>query len=340
MPAESEPGLRVPPRTIPVPTSVSPQAQAQLASPGLSPEPYPPSGDLAGWREYAAAMDAQLFAYLADIDSDGAEVEHSTIDGGAEVFAIIPPNAIPGDRRVFLDIHGGGLIAGGGRCCRVTGIISAIRYGLPTWAVDYRMPPDHPYPAGLDDCVAAYRTLLETREPGDIVIGGTSAGGNLAAALILRVRDEGLPQPAAALLLTPELDLSESGDSFRTNLGVDNVLTQSMMPINLLYANGHDLTGPYLSPLFGDFAAGFPPTLLATGTRDLFLSNAVRMHRALRRAEVRAELHVLEAAAHGLLPGTPEARELVREVRAFIEALVPVRTGRPTADANRKRSRR
>jgi len=324
VPAESEPGLRVPPRTIPVPTSVSAEAQASLASPGLSSGSYPPSGDLAGWREYATSMDAQLFAHLAHINSDGAEVEHITVDGGAEVFTVIPPTVIPGDRRVYLDIHGGALIVGGGRSCRITGIISALRYGLPTWAVDYRMPPDHPYPAGLDDCVAAYRALLETREPGEIVIGGTSAGGNLAAALILRTRDEGLPLPAAALLLTPELDLSESGDSFRANLGVDNVLTKSLMPVNLLYANGHDLRDPYLSPVFGDFAAGFPPTLLASGTRDLFLSNAVLMHRALRRAGVRADLHVLEAAPHGLLPGTPEAAELVREVRAFIEALVPV----------------
>jgi acetyl esterase/lipase len=94
------------------------------------------------------------------------------------------------------------------------------------------MPPDHPYPVPLDDCVAAYRALLRDHRPDDIVVGGVSAGGNLAAALILRARDEGLPLPAGAILLTPEVDLTESGDSFRTNLGLDPLLTRSLMPAN------------------------------------------------------------------------------------------------------------
>jgi acetyl esterase/lipase len=120
--------------------------------------------------------------------------------------------------------------------------------------------------------------------------------------------------------MTPEVDLTESGDSFQTNLGLDGVLTESLMPANRLYAAGHDLAHPYLSPLFGDFTKGFPPTLLSTGTRDLFLSNTVRMHRALRRAGVPAELHVLEAAPHGGFMGAaPEDRELDLEVRRFVE---------------------
>ena len=159
--------------------------------------------------------------------------------------------------------------------------------------------------------MAAYRALLSDRDAGEVIVGGGSAGGNLAAALLLRARDEGLPLPAAAVLLTPEADLTESGDSFQTNLGLDNVLTQSLMPANLLYANGHDLTDPYLSPLFGDFTKGFPPTFLSTGTRDLFLSNTVLLHRKLRSAGVPADLHVLEAAGHGGFLGTaPEDREL------------------------------
>jgi acetyl esterase/lipase len=180
------------------------------------------------------------------------------------------------------------------------------------------MPPDHPYPAALDDCVAAYRALLQHHRPEEIVIGGASAGGNLAAATILRARDEGLPLPAGAVLATPEVDLTESGDSFQANLGVDAVLAGSLMPANLLYAAGHPLEHPYLSPLFGDFAKGFPPTLLTAGTRDLFLSNAVRMHWALRSANVPAELYILEAASHGGFPGTPEAAALEREVQGFI----------------------
>jgi len=126
------------------------------------------------------------------------------------------------------------------------------------------------------------------------------------------------------VLLTPEVDLTESGDSFATHLGVDTILRTSLMPANQLYAAGHDLAHPYLSPLFGDLTKGFPPTLLATGTRDLFLSNTVRMHRALRAAGVRAELHVLEAAPHGFFFGiAPEDGELTREIRLFLDTCLP-----------------
>jgi acetyl esterase/lipase len=92
------------------------------------------------------------------------------------------------------------------------------------------------------------------------------------------------------------------------------------MPANLLYANGHDLTHPYLSPLFADFTKGFPPTFLQTGTRDMFLSNTVRLHRALRNAGISAEIHVIEAAPHGGFFGSaPEDSEVIGELRRFFE---------------------
>jgi acetyl esterase/lipase len=186
------------------------------------------------------------------------------------------------------------------------------------------MPPDHPYPTPLHDCVAAYRTLLRDHRPEEIIVRGGSAGGNLAAALILKARDEGLPLPAAAVLVTPEVDLTESGDSFRTNLGLDNVLTKSLMPANLLYAGTHDLTHPYLSPLFADFSKGFPPSMLTTGTRDLFLSNTVRLHRALRSAGVPADLYVVEGGGHaGFFGQAPEDEDMAVEIRKFINAHWP-----------------
>ena len=118
------------------------------------------------------------------------------------------------------------------------------------------------------------------------------------------------------ILGTPEIDLTESGDSFHTNAGVDPNL-RSLIPVNLLYADGRDLAHPYLSPLFGDLA-GFPPTILISGTRDLYLSNTVRMHRKLRAAGVPAELHLIEAGAHTGFPGAPEGAEIDRELVDFI----------------------
>jgi acetyl esterase/lipase len=220
---------------------------------------------------------------------------------------------------VYLDIHGGALIMGGGEACRLMGCAMAAVTGMIHWAVDYRMPPLHPYPAALDDCLAVYRALLDRREPLDIFVGGASAGGNLAAALMARAKDEGLPLPAGLVLMSPEVDLTESGDSFTTNLGVDNVLGL-LMQTNLLYANGHNLRDPYLSPLFAD-VVGFPPTFLQAGTRDLFLSNTVQMHRKLRDAGVDAELHVWEAMPHGGFGGAPEDLEVRIELRRFLDRL-------------------
>jgi monoterpene epsilon-lactone hydrolase len=197
----------------------------------------------------------------------------------------------------------------------------ALRTGRVVYGVDYRVPPDHPYPAALDDCVAAYRALIAETPPERVVVSGVSAGGNLAAALLLRALEEGAPMPAGAILLTPELDLTESGDSFETLMGLDVVLTGRLTEMNQLYAGGADLSHPYLSPLFGD-VSGFPPTLLQAGARDIFLSNTVRMHRKLRAATVEAELHVWEGMPHGGFGGlTPEDREVSAELQAFIGSL-------------------
>ena len=139
------------------------------------------------------------------------------------------------------------------------------RSGACAWTVDYRMPPDFPFPTPLDDCLTAYRALLDERRPHEIIVGGTSAGGNLAAALILRARDEGLPLPAAAVFNTGAFDLTGSGDSWQINDGLDNVLSGPVEPCTELYAGSHDRREPHISPLFADLT-GLPPVILLTGT--------------------------------------------------------------------------
>lgn len=312
-----DPGARV----IPVPRHISAAAQAMLATRwpdtfSRHPEPH----DIEGWRRYIAAGNAALMQLLGgEVDEAGVEVGEWR-EGAALAYEVAPGGIARADRRVYLDMHGGALIMGGGAFCRAGAIALARKLAARVVTVDYRMPPDHPYPAGLDDCVAIYRRLLRERRPRDIIVGGLSAGGNLAAALILRARDEGLPLPAGAVLLSPEIDLTESGDSFQTNRGIDITLGNGLMPVNRLYAAGNDLAHPYLSPLFGDFSPGFPPTLLAAGTRDLLLSNAVRLHRALRNAGIAADLHLMEAAPHAAFACWPEVADIDREVRAFCEA--------------------
>ena len=181
------------------------------------------------------------------------------LPGGGRVDEITPDGLGDGDDRVYLDIHGGAFIYGGGELRATMATGTALRMAARVWAVDYRMPPDHPFPAALDDCLAAYRALLAERRPDRIVVGGASAGGNLAAALMLRARDEGLPLPAAVVLMTPAADLTKAGDSHQVNLGLDPLLTGSGKQTFLLYAAGADLRHPYLSPLNGEFSQGFPP---------------------------------------------------------------------------------
>jgi epsilon-lactone hydrolase len=217
--------------------------------------------------------------------------------------------------KLYIDIHGGALAYLGGPPVETMARGFATRIGAELLSIDYRMPPDHPYPAALDDCLAVYAELLHTVGAEHLAVGGVSAGGNLAAALLLRTRDEGLPMPASLVLMTPELDLTESGDSFQTLLGLDRM--GPLTEINRLYAGDRPLDHPYLSPLFGD-VSGFPPTFLQAGTRDLFLSNTVRMHRALRKAGVDADLHVWEAMPHGGFMGAPEDDEVTEELRAFL----------------------
>jgi monoterpene epsilon-lactone hydrolase len=314
-------------RFIPVPSSVSLQAQQFLAM-GLSfggdgVPSEPDRADVDGWRAMIKASDEGLIAVMEMLPTVPQSTVEMTSVGDVPVFVLAPDGVADGPSApTFLDIHGGGLVMGGGEACRVLATKAAARVRMRTWSVDYRMPPDHPYPAALDDCLTVYRRLLEEQPPERIVVGGGSAGGNLAAALVLRARDEGLPLPGALVLLSPEADLTESGDSFHTNLGIDPVLQTSLAESIALYAGDHDLSHPYLSPLFGDFAPPFPPTFLCTGTRDLFLSNTVRMHRKLRTAGVDADLHVFEAMPHGGFFGAPEDDEMAEEIRRFIAAHV------------------
>ena len=309
-------------RVIPPPKSISPQAQKFLATP--SPLPIsgdPPAHEKEAWRKRIARFNAMLEP-MADqmLKSAPASVETQTI-AGVTVYAGTPHTMPERNRgRARIDLHGGGMVLLAGKFAMAGAAMAAARAGCVVYSVDYRVPPDHPYPAALDDIVAVYRELIKTYPPGHLVISGASGGGNLGAAAALKIRDQGMPSPAALVLLTPEIDLTESGDTFETNRHIDVVLKGGLPEMIKLYADGHDLKDPYLSPLFGDFTKGYPPTFIQTGTRDVFLSNSVRMHRALLRAGIEVELHVWEAMPHGGFGNTtPEDAEVQAEVKRFIE---------------------
>ncbi len=319
-------GVAVPARIVPDPASISPEARAVLRRavradgvPFNALHRLPDPADHAAWTDLKTAADASYATAVEALAGTMRSTVETITVGNAPIHVATP--VAPFDPAcAYIDLHGGALVFGGGAACRAGARMQADQHGVRCYGVDYRTPPEHPFPAALDDCVAAYRHVLDHHAAGKIVIGGRSAGGNLAVAMLLRARAAGLPMPAGLVLLSPQADLSESGDSFAVNHMVDVVLPGSLMACNRLYAGGADLTDRYVSPLFGDLA-GLPATFLQTGTRDLFLSNTVRLHRALRRAGVTADLHVFEAMPHGGFGGdTPEDRDLQGEIARFVSA--------------------
>jgi len=312
----------LPARTIAPPTTISAEARAALAFAATIPvTSYPAPGDLEGWQRATQASAAVWDPVVAQmLAACRCRIETQSVAAITTHLCTPPVADNKHERYIYLYIHGGAFVFGAGRFAMAFGAKAADELCVRTVSVDYRTPPAHPFPAALEDCFAVYRQLLAEAPERKIVVGGSSAGGNLAAALTLLIRDRGLRRPAAVVLLTPEVDLTESGDTFQTNALLDVNLKRGVPECNALYAAGHDLRDPYLSPLFADFTLGFPPTLIQSGTRDLFLSNSVLLHRRLRRAGIDAELHVWEAMPHAGFGfgAVPENEEIATEVRHFI----------------------
>lgn len=319
-------GVQVPARSIPAPATVSAEAQAFLSNPPNMGAIYPSDpNDKEAWRTCLDAGNAMLTAMTAvNLEKFPAEIiTHQVAE--TRVYETVPKGMETGSQhRAIFYVHGGAYVHGSGIAAAYMAMPLAGLAQIRTFSVDYRMPPDHPFPTGLNDTIEAYRWLLERYEAENIVVSGVSAGGGLAAAFVLKARDLGLPIPGGCVLATPEADLTESGDTFETNDTIDVVLKHRLTETVALYANGHDLRDPYLSPVFGDFTRGFPPTMLNSGTRDLFLSNTVLLHRSLLRAGCEAELHVWEAMPHGGFFGAPEDSEVLSEQARFIRKRLKV----------------
>lgn len=320
------PGCTAARRSFPPPTTISKAAQDYLRKGAMQPPPAPVPApkDVAGWHAYVAEGNAPLPVDMI-LKIPGVDVEMRQMDG-ATVYVATPKSLSDADRRkAHLSIHGGGWVLFGGRHAMALAKITAMQYGCVTYAVDYRMPPEHPFPAGLNDCFAVYRALLKDFGAKNILVSGGSAGGNLAAALMLKIRDAGLEKPSALVLQTPVTDLTNAGDSWRVLYGLDPVLRDpDGVGSTKLYLNGNDPRQPYLSPLFGDLATAFPPTHLITGTRDRLLSDTVRMHAALRAANIEADLYVSEAMPHaGFGQQTPEDQAILRDTRKWLDGRWP-----------------
>ena len=326
--ANSQPGPRIlPAQVVPVPAAdMSAAAQALAAAPYRAPAWNANPPDDAGWRAIVAKLaDAALPVIARTRETLGLTMTATTV-GGVKAFEFTPRTMPDAHRnQLILNIHGGGYVYGPGESGMMEAMLISAYGGYRVIAIDYRMPPDAPYPAAMDDATAAWRAVAAAHDPKRVAIVGTSTGGGMALALMLRAKAEGLPLPGAIAPGTPWSDMTATGDTYRTNEWLDNVLVSYdgyLSHAAKLYAAGRDLRDPQLSPINGDFA-GLPPAILTSGTRDLFLSNTVRTHRKLRRAGVEAQLHVYEGLSHAQYlfdPAAPETKEVFTEIAAFFDA--------------------
>ena len=299
-------------RVVPMPRTISPEAQKWLES--LDHLKYGPET----LAERRAGLEKWLAVGTADAKKHfPANVESQTI-AGVKTDIITPLKMPEANRgRVLINLHGGGFNGDSGSL--IEGIPISSLAKIKVVSVYYRLAPENPFPAAVDDVVGVYKELLKEYKPKNIGIYGTSAGGILSAEVAVKLKQLGLPLPGALGLFTMMADFSNPGDSV-------NLFTLNGFPGNLEphhgenktisdYAGTADLKDPVLSPLYADLK-GMPPALLVTSTRDLLLSGTTSFHRALLRSGNHAQLVVFEALPHAFwyhfdLPESQECLELM-----------------------------
>jgi epsilon-lactone hydrolase len=241
--------------------------------------------------------------------------------GGVLAEWVVPEGARPS--RAILFIHGGSFVAGSIASHRTFAGNVAVASKARALLIDYRLAPEHPFPAGLEDTVAAYEWLLgQGLAPDQIVVAGDSAGGNLSLALLLHLRDRQQPMPAGAVCLCPAPDLSFSGESMVTNLKNDIMLNLSEERSYVeAYLHGADPRAPLASPIYGDLR-GLPPLLMQVGSHELLLSDVQRFADKARAAGVGVTLEVWPEMQHDWQIAAkllPEGRQAIAHVGDFVE---------------------
>ncbi len=220
----------------------------------------------------------------------------------------------------MLYLHGGGYFACSPKTHRaITGAYA--RHGFAVFAADYRLAPEHPFPAAVDDALAAYRGMLEAgNDARKLVIAGDSAGGGLALATLLAAKTAGLPMPACALLFSPWTDLAGSGDSLVANRDRDPMLVSNRLREGGdIYLNGADPLNPLASPLYGDLT-GLPPTLIQVGDGEILLDDSTRLAARASAAGVKIDLKIWSNMPHVWQISQsflPEARDALNQAAAF-----------------------
>ena len=311
-----------------VPDSVSPQARAIFEK--FAPAAAHAMATMPSMKT-VADFDAVYKKMLgpAEAQSDAAvkalgATSIASSFGGVGIAETTPPNYAD-DGTVLLRVHGGGWVLGSARASAGSDAVMAVSTGKRIVSVDYTVAPHGKWPLITDQVIAVYKALLaKGYKPENVGIYGDSAGANIVPGSVLKMRDQGVPMPGAMLLLSPCVDLHLNGDTETTLREADPVL--AMGPVKeavLAYADAADWSNPYASPIYGDFKKGFPPVLIQVGTKEMLLSDSVRLYQAIKMAGGEAELDVYEGMPHvfqGYMLGTPEQREAFAEIGRFWKA--------------------
>lgn len=231
------------------------------------------------------------------------------------------------ERMVLLQLHGGGYIGGMRNAYRsFAGLYSELGRGMSVLTVDYRVAPEYPYPAALEDAIYAYNWLLQAGwQEDEIVVAGDSAGGGLAMALCMYLKNQNRKLPAGIIAMSPWTDLTQSGASYIDNYEKDPLFgnTRDSLIYNKDYVQDEDTTNPYISPLYGNFT-GFPPMLIQVGSYEMLLSDSVLVAEKAKRAGVKVRLSVYEGMFHVFqmaLLLIPESKQAWKEVGKFLDII-------------------
>ena len=289
--------------------------RAQLAS---SPRPV----DLAARRARLDALGSR-YAIPADVHIEPVSAN------GVDAEWTSTPGANPS--RVLLFLHGGGYISGSIASHRHMVAEAGREARARTLAVGYRLAPEHPFPAALDDTLSAYHFLLEHGVlPQHIALGGESAGGGLALATLLSLRDAGERLPACAWLSSPWVDLQQSGVTMQTNAGLDPLIQKPYLDdLAALYLQGNDAANPLASPIHADLR-GLPPLLIHVGSNETLLEDSTRIAAAAGAANVRVTLEIWPDMIHAFTLFYPQlamGREALVQVGAFVRAMTELPPG-------------
>jgi monoterpene epsilon-lactone hydrolase len=250
------------------------------------------------------------------------DVKCESVDAGGVrgEWITAPGSAID---HIVLYLHGGGYVAGSIKTHKELASRISRASGARVLVIDYRLAPEAPFPAALEDAVATYRWLISSAriEPKNIVVAGDSAGGGLTIATLVRLRNAGVTLPAAAVCLSPWTDLANTGDSFKKNAKIDPFVTPEGCKFDeSQYLGGENPRNPLVSPVYADLH-GLPPMLIQVGTSEILLDDSVRLADHAKRAGVDVKLdiwkemiHVFQAFAVFL----PEGRQAINEIGKFV----------------------